>query len=223
MKRQFTLDFQNLAPYEPGSILLSLLAYPESDVSEGTLGAVQRVLCHLVLKARAAEDPNWAIHPQVIKPLYAFVEAKEIDVALRQFKRRLRDRMIAARMGIAYLKEVDSIKTGQTLVLPRSIDRLSLNQLSELVLDDLESEDSGNVETRVWRPSLPVIHLASAIAILIDQVKQQTDRDISFLDFLANPDLARSAVEVANKYQAMFLESERLSLEQDQFIQLVPI
>ncbi len=223
MKRQFTFDIQNLAPYEPGSILLSLLAYPETSVSVEALGAVQRVLCHLALKARASEDTSWAIQPQVIKPLYAFVEAKEIDVALRQFKRRLRDRMIAARMGIAYLKEVDSIKTGQTLVLPRSVERLTLNQLSELVLDDLESEEPGNVETRVWRPSLPVIHLASAIAILIDQVKQQTDRDISYFDFLANPDLARSAVEVANKYQAMFLQSERLSLEQDQFIQLVPI
>lgn len=220
MKRQIFFDFQHLAPYEPGAILLSLLVYPEPDVSEATLGGLQRVLCHLTLKARALENSNWAISPQEIKPIYAFVEAKEVDTALRQFKRRLRDRMIAARMGIAFLKEVDSIKTGQALVLPRSIERLTLNQLSELALDDLESDDSGNVETRIWRPSLPVIHLASAIAVLIDQAKQQSGRDISFADFMANPDLARSAIEVANKYQAMFLESERLKLKQDQFIQL---
>ena len=164
MKRQFIFDFQHLAPYEPGSILLSLLVYPEPNTSEETLGGLQRVLCHLALKARATEDPTWAITTQDIKPIYAFIDAKEINAALRQFKRRLRDRMLAARMGIAYLKEVDAIRTGQSLVLPRSIERLTLNQLSELVLGDLDSEEPGNVETRVWRPSLPVI-LADGLCV----------------------------------------------------------
>jgi hypothetical protein len=35
--------------------------------------------------------------------------------------------------------------------------------VSELVLDDAGYSEPENVETRIWRPSRPVIHLASAV------------------------------------------------------------
>jgi hypothetical protein len=59
--------------------------------------------------------------------------------------------MIAGRMGIGFLKEA---VTGQ---VPAGLKRLSINELAELVLDDAGYSEPQNVETRIWRPSLPVI------------------------------------------------------------------
>jgi hypothetical protein len=61
--------------------------------------------------------------------------------------------MIAGRMAVAFLKEA---LPGQVLKLPQGLKRLSINQLSRLVLDDTRFTDPHNVETRIWRPSLPV-------------------------------------------------------------------
>lgn len=77
--------------------------------------------------------------------------------------------MAAARMAIAYLKEA---ATGQVPKLPPGIKRLSLNQLSEMVLKDTRERMPENVETRIWGESVPVIHIASAVEVLADIVER---------------------------------------------------
>jgi hypothetical protein len=63
-------------------------------------------------------------------------------------------------MRINFLKEAEA---GEPVKLPPSLNRLSINAMSELVLDDAKYTEPENVETRIWRPSRPVIHLASAV------------------------------------------------------------
>ena len=65
---------------------------------------------------------------------------------------------------MGFLKE---IVTGELPQLPAGIKRLSLNQMADLVLEDTGNIDVENVNTRVWRPSLPVIHLATASLLLL--------------------------------------------------------
>ena len=84
-----------------------------------------------------------------MKPIYAFRLQQDISRDLRTLERRSRDRMIAGRMGIGFLKEA---VTGQ---IPAGLKRLSINELAELVLDDAGYSEPQNVETRIWRPSLP--------------------------------------------------------------------
>ena len=96
-----------------------------------------------------------------MKPIHAFRKEKLIGKDLVKLQRRLQGRMAAARMAMAYLKEV---ATGKPPKLPHGIKRLSLNQLSEMVLEDTRETMAENVEERVWRASLPVIHLAAAMA-----------------------------------------------------------
>ena len=79
--------------------------------------------------------------------------------------------MIAGRIAIAYLKEA---LPDQVLELPPSVKRLSINELAKLVLDDTRFTDPQNVETRIWRPSLPVVHLASAIQVYLSLTEADT-------------------------------------------------
>ncbi len=179
-----TINFETLETYEAGAILLSLLAYPEADSDQQRWDA-QVSLSSIVLRAQRAADPAWAERPQRIKPIYALQETKDASKALRKFKRCLRDRMIAGKMAIAFLKEAagHEIKATQ---LP-SGRKLSLNLLSELVRSESNQTDSENVETRVWRASLPVIHLAAATQLLLSEVERMGLGPIGIGNLLTDP------------------------------------
>jgi hypothetical protein len=66
--------------------------------------------------------------------------------------------MVAAKVAIAFLQTA----VGHRPNLASSVKRRSLNQLSELVMREANQSSPENFETRVWRPSLPVITGAGA-------------------------------------------------------------
>src|SRR5215471_17885935 len=100
--------------YEAGAVVVALLAYP--DESEETLGEVHASLCAYALKAKSAMEPDWDIRPLPIKPIYALRPQRDTNRYLRTLERRLRDRSVAGRMAIGFLKEA---VTGQ---VPAGID-----------------------------------------------------------------------------------------------------
>jgi hypothetical protein len=124
-----------------------------------------------------------------MKPKHALRAERDIRRDRKTLNRRLRDRMFAAHIAIAFLQHA----AGQEPKLPRGVARLSLNELAADAAEKLGQADAGNVESRVWRPSLPVIHLAAAVAVAINdgernghtprQIKQIA-RSISVFGFL---------------------------------------
>ena len=120
-------------------------AYPGKGEEE-TRPAVHASLCHHALRMKCGSEPGWALSPQPIKPIYAIQSERDCNRAFQQLKRRLRDRMIAARMAYPFLIEAE---TGEVPKLPTSVKRLSINAMSELVLEDAGYSDPENVETRI--------------------------------------------------------------------------
>jgi hypothetical protein len=156
------IDLKRFELYEVGAALLSVLAYP-SD-SEETRAAVHASLCHHALRVRCEVEPDWALFPQRMKPIHALRTAREVNHDLRTLQRRLRDRMAAGRMAIGFLKEAVG---GRVSELAPGLARVSINQMARLVIEDTGQTDPENVETRIWRPSLPAIHLASAFQVFL--------------------------------------------------------
>jgi hypothetical protein len=152
------IDFDQLTVYEAGALVVTWLAHP--DGKEELRSRLHAALCACAIRATGENDPEWANAPQTLRPIYLLRTATEINRSLRQLKRRLRDRMVAARMAYPFLYEVNF---GTAPRLPPGVKRLSINAMSELVLQDAGQSDPENVKTRVWRPSLPVIHLATAV------------------------------------------------------------
>jgi hypothetical protein len=165
------IDFQQLEVYEIGAMLLTWLAFPDKSGSEEIRSRVHASLCAYALRAKYETDPEWLVSPQSIKPIYALRPQWDIDRDLKTLQRRLRDRMIAARMAIGFLKEA---VTGEVPKLPAGINRMSLNQMAALVLDDADYTEPENIETQIWRPSLPVIHLATAIQVMLQIAEPET-------------------------------------------------
>jgi hypothetical protein len=198
----FVIDFLRHEVHEAAAMLLSLLAYPSDDEEETARGRMHASLCAYVLRARYGDDD---ITPRPMKPVHAFRDLKTIENDLRNLDRRLQDRMAAGRMALAYLKEAAG---GSMPKLPRGIKRLSLNQLSEMVLADTRESAPENVEVRVWRASLPVIHLAAAVLVL-SYLSVRSGRRLKLLDLLTDRTLLEWIVRAAQEYEPLPQRSRR--------------
>jgi hypothetical protein len=208
------IDFNCLAVYEAGALLVTSLAFP--DASDETQGNVHASLCNYALKIRSAIEPDWTIVPQPIKPFYTFRSERDYNRDLRTLVRRWRDRMIAGRMGIAFLKEA---LPGQVLELPPTVKRLSINQLAELVLDDTRFTDPHNVETRIWRPSRPVVHLASAIQVYLT-LTEAGNPLIGLEMLLLNRAMIESVIQGAAYHETLMAQSRHLRFDPEKMIKI---
>ena len=178
------IDFNRVEVYEAGAALLTVLAYPGD--SDETRAKVHASLCHHALRVLCEIEPDWAFFPQRMKPIYALRTSREVSRDLRTLQRRLRDRMAAGRMAIGFLKEA----RGAAIELPAGRSRVSINQMARLVIDDTGQTDPENVETRIWRPSLPAIHIASAFQVFLQLAEPEMGK-LGLETFLLN----RSAIE----------------------------
>jgi hypothetical protein len=197
-----------------GALLVTLLAFP--DASDETQGNVHASLCNYALKIRSALEPDWTILPQPIKPFYAFRSERICNRDLRTLVRRWRDRMVAGRMGIAFLKEA---LPGQVLELPPAMKRLSINQLAELVLDDTRFTDPHNVESRIWRPRRPVVHLASAIQVYLTLTEADTAM-IALQGLLLNRAMIELVIKGAAYHETLMAQSRHLRFEPEKLIKI---
>src|ERR1700720_2388081 len=208
------IDFNCLAVYEAGALLVTLLAFP--DASDETQGNVHASLCNYALKVRSAIEPDWTIVPQPIKPFYAFRSESDCHRDLRTLVRRWRSRMVAGRMGIAFLKEG---LPGQVLELPPTVKRLSINQLAELVLDDTRFTDPHNVETRIWRPGRPVVHLASAIQVYLT-LTEAGNPLIGLEMILLTRAMIESVLQGAAYHETLMAQSRHLRFDPEKMIKI---
>jgi hypothetical protein len=207
------VDCQRLEVYEVGATLVTWLAFPGESESEERRSRVHASLCAYALRAKYETDPEWLVSLQSIKPIYALRPQWDIDRDLRTLERRFRDRMIAARMAIGFLKEA---VTGELPKLPVGIKRVSINQMAELVLDDTGYTEPENVETRIWRPSLPVIHLATAIQLML-QLAEPHAKPLGLEVLLLDRRIIELVVDTAEYHRSVLLQS-RLKLDPEKLI-----
>jgi hypothetical protein len=205
------IDFDRLEVYEAGALLVTLLAFPEQ--SEETHSEVHASLCAHALRVKCTMDPDWAIPSQPMKPIYALRRQDDNDHFLRTLERRMRDRMIAGRMAIGFLKEA---LTGE---VPPGLKRLSINELAQLALDDVGYTEPENVETRVWRPSLPVIHLASALQLMA-HLADPVIGSIGLESLLLARNVIELLIRTAEYHEALITQSRHLRVAPESLIRL---
>ena len=193
-------------------MLLTWLAFPEESNSEETSSRVHASLCNYALRAKSQSEQEWDIAPQPIKPVYALRPQSEVNRDLRTFERRLRHRMIAGRMAIGFLKEA---LTGE---VPKGIRRLSVNQMARLVLADADYTDPENVESRIRRPSLPVIHIATAIQVML-QIAEPETGPLGLELLLLVPRVIELVIRTA-EYHELVIAQSRLQIDPETLIRL---
>jgi hypothetical protein len=209
------IDLKRLEVYEAGALIVSLLAYPgESEQDDQRRCGAFTSLCACALRVRGETDPDWATRRQLVKPLYTFQTEHDCNRGLRTLPLRLHERMVAARMASPFLIEA---QTGEVPKLPSSVKRLSINAMSELVLDDAGYSDPENVETRIWRPSRPVIHLASAIQSYLHLIAIE---ELGLGGLLTRRAVIENVLRNAEYCEALVGRSKRLHVDPDILVRL---
>ncbi len=200
-REDIPLDFSNSETYECGAMLLAVLAYPSGSASRHEL---RTSLCAYYLRfLYSGETDATVVIP--LKPAYVFRSERTVKKDIKTLERRLRDRAIAARMFRGFWQEA----AGAVVNLPNGMTRLSLNQLAELVTEDAQQSPE-NVETRIWRPSIPVIHIAAALENIMLDADRLGNGWISWGDMLASRDLVEDIIEKAKMIEGFISTSEKI-------------
>jgi hypothetical protein len=207
---QFEINFEREEAYECGARLLMALSYVKEAESARNVERF-RSLCGRALWGRHIVNPDDVI---TAKPLYLFRDQKTIDGDVAQVAKRLGNRFVAGRMAIAFLQHA---VLGENYCLPTGIKRLSLNELSEFVLEDAGQADANNVETRIWRPSRPVIHLAAAAVIAASQ-RSNAAKEVALELFLVNRPHIEQVVRIAVELEALIASDPKFPVKADQLI-----
>lgn len=109
--------------------------------------------------------------------------------------------------------------TGRPAGLPPEMARLSLNELSKLVLAQSGESDADNVEERAWRRSLPVCHLAAALQVFMRASVNSPGID-SIGYPLGDDQLHRLVIEFAQFHEDMVLKDPRFGVKADDLVRL---
>jgi hypothetical protein len=222
------------APYEIAAALATALAYPELDETGDRFFEVQAAFCGYHLRKVASQDPQWQWSPRVVVPGYLFLSEDEIASRLTGFPTRLAYRMIAAEIVIPFLKAFEAgekpPRTVTDIIEGRRQDLKRLTRkytLSDGVLlphpdPDPENEESEmdikNIRERIFRASLPVVHYAVALAVLIDRVQKKTgqvfDQNNPFLDpFFTHEDWILEVLREGNRYADLLAGIAKLRVD----------
>jgi hypothetical protein len=90
--------------------------------------------------------------------------------------------------------------------------------MSRLVLDDARYTDPENVETRIWRPSLPVIHLATAVQVML-QIAEPTVGPLGLEALLLDREIIELVIRTAQYHESVIVQS-RLRVDPEKLIRV---
>ena len=217
MPQIFNLNFNRYEIYECGATLVSLLAYPDGEMDGSKRENLRRSLCALALRARYDETAAASSRPQLMKPIYALRDERLVEKDLKPLKRIMRQRMAAARMAIGFLQEVDM---GTTPKLPDRMRNLSIAEASNLVLKDVGESDNRNVASRIWRPSLPVIHIAAATAVVKDMADKSDGEPLSIGHLIMTRPVINAIVKESQRYEPMLKKISKFNIDPKTLIAL---
>ena len=204
--------------YQPGARLLAVLAYPPLSETDSRWRRAERALGRLMWAGRAQDEAGALDALETVIPSHLLVSEDEMLREDKALRRQLDLRMGAAHVAIPYFRAAAQLHSGRTRTLDGWIGHLHEQEAERvetlarrgITVEARFPENRDNFETRVVRGSLPVIHLAVAIALAID-ASQKAYRglpeaqaeglpvdvagpQISIGDILVRPDLARAII-----------------------------
>ena len=211
--RHCVFDPLRQQPWEIGAALVSILAWPSEDDVE-QLTAAFEALCARQARASIEAYPEHADEWSRNHPHYARIEPREIKRRLRTLPRRLRHRMLAAKMARGYFGEAINQRPA---LLPPGMRRLSTAQLSKLVLRESHLSDPLMVARRIWRESRPVIAIAAAFEMCA-RAEGFEGYDFSF-DY-GDEDLLYDVIRLAISLEQVVVGDKRFGGKPEELVRL---
>ena len=167
----------------------------------------------------AAGNANWAQTPQPIRPMLVITDTKILDKGLKEGRKILKKRAEAAFVARPFIEKASGTVEH---VLPEEIERLSVSQVAEFfVVEHHSSEgDPENLERRIWRPALPVIHLASALEFGMGKFEKLHGRTPSHTEVLLIDGFIQAIIDHARRIEDVLPKVTSIKLNPEKFVRL---
>ena len=200
-----------------GALFHSILAWPTATETD-SYQRISEELMAGVIRLTKAEDPakvqrvinEW---PQFNWPSIE-ARAQKPKSALGYLNKRLTQRMAAGKAGIGKSHEQ---LFGIPAVLPEGVTAMSIDQLCKLIKSDVSINDSDDIEKHVWRKSLPIIHVAMAVQLMLaGKFKDRAEFGTNLQDI----DFYREAVRIAGLLEPVVAEHPEFAITGDQLTQI---
>lgn len=147
-------------PHEAAAQLLSTVAYPNPSDAAKQATCFDN-LCWFAL----SQIPLWLPAPLgriSVNLAHAMRDQTKARNGFQRFQKSLQRNLVAGRMAIALLQQEEP----NPRPLPFGMRRISINAAAEFVTDEEIETEAANVKSRIWKPSLPVIHVAAALGVV---------------------------------------------------------
>ncbi|HEY0312176.1 MAG TPA: hypothetical protein VGC56_06735 [Allosphingosinicella sp.] len=206
------MTFDNLSyeAFEVAAQLYAVLAFPGDQESGPCIAAANALAAQGVRGASPKVRSTW--------PHYAVFPAAEIRRSLRTLKRRLRDRSWAAWIAFGFLQKSHYKRPA---VLPPGMRKMSVGAAARIAGTQTGESDPKNFEKRGWRQSKPVIHLATALARLIEMGEIKQHQDTGTIDFdFEDIKVHRRLVALAGEHAEMLIAHPKCPVSREDLVAL---
>lgn len=208
-----SFDSDRASVFEIQAAVLAILAWPE-DVPDGLdLAAAQVALGGHLIRAAIAADPDFALRPQWMKPVYLLQGLEEMRTIVANTMNRLRQTLRVARIARPFVARA----RGHDARLPEGIARLSLNQIVPWVLEAEHepSRDAHSFEEKVARRTYPVLHLAVALEHALDVGERATGKPVPLEALLISDEACARILKQAEILEPVMLAIRRFRVDPD--------
>jgi hypothetical protein len=207
--------------YLAGAQLVSTLAYPDQrDIRERS--RFRHALIRWALEWRMRKDPNWRNELQLIRPAYFSGADRELDAIVRRGNKRFEERRVAAFfLAVPHFNAVQSGKSRPEQwheSLPPTVENMSM-----LAVDYLKLKE-GSVSTfksRIWAPSKPVIHAATAWLSWELKYSRSEERDPQVNERMAvmtMPECAAQIVAISEDLRGMLSHITQFKINESETV-----
>jgi hypothetical protein len=193
-----TIPVSDLYPYEAAARLFGVIAYPDDRRARERFSDA---ICNVLLRYFAADPPR-ADTLQAARPWHLLADPRRADIECKKGWSIINDqRLEAAKMASPKWASFVSEQTG--LIHPglRVIGPTS-NEMVAAVAVDLDERrgtdtegNKGNIVSRVWTKSKPVIHLCLGLHKVVHDLAHD-HRSLS-IETLFHRDIIRAVIETA--------------------------
>lgn len=210
-----------LDPYRCGAEFLGIVAYPDPR-DKNARYAFTQTLVRLAILRRMEVDPDWAKGPQVIRPAYFTGSDVLHSRVLRRGTMKLNQRLAIAKfLVIPHLRAIDTGRTARQDGLPATVENMSILAGNFLGLSEGSAK---TVQSRLWKPSKPIVHAMCAYVIWSDVLWKKwgrnPDADKQFA-FMLLPELVEEVVEIAEEIRQQLFQIEQFTIPEHETIKLV--
>jgi hypothetical protein len=202
-----------------GAMFHSIMAWPAKKEA-ATFRRVVNELAGDAYRQILLTNPDCLTEDKARHPWLAWDQIEHLSrpgkrLAAGHLRKRLGQRMAAARMGIGLAYEE---LFNQSPAMPEGVTELSIDQLATLVRSDVTIDDPENVEKFAWRPSLPIIHVAMAAQLMLQSgFSDRADLGVDLKDL---PFYSR-AVKLAELIEPVVLAHPKFNIAPQELTRIV--